>query len=120
MRLKTRIERVRVITKTFAPKEFSGFIGSGRRKAHITHSLAGGRGVVWCWKCGKIAVNKPRDLVKKCNEVPSTYGAATLRRLRRGQPPFGYKDWPTGDECAFRQLIIGTAATETRELEIQL
>ncbi len=112
LRIKTRIKRMRVLSKSFAPREFSGYIGSGRNKAHATHSLAGGRGVVWCWKCGKIAVNKPRGLVNKCTEVPSKYGAATLRRLRKGQPPYGLKDWPTGDDCFFRQLVVGTAEAE--------
>ena len=76
----------------------------------------GGRGVVWCWKCGKFAVNKPRGLVYACTEAPSTYGAATLRRLRNGQPPYGLKGWPTGDECYFRQLIVGNAEEEVHEL----
>ena len=106
--LKTRLKRIRCNTKTFAPREFSGYVGSGRRALHKSHSLAGGRGVVWCWKCGKIAITKPRGLVRRCTEVPNTWGKATLSRLRKGLPPYGHSDWPTGDSCTFRQLVINS------------
>ena len=115
-RLKTQIKRIRCITKSFAPREFSGFIGAGRRVAHSTHSLAGGRGVVWCWKCGKIATTKPRGLVKKCTEAPSPYGKATLKRLRNGLPPFTVKKWLEEGSSFFRQLTICDTADNTWNL----
>ena len=67
--------------------------------------------MVWCWKCGKVAVDKPRGLVQVCPEVPNEWGEKTLRRLRRGQPPYHLKQWPAGDECMFRKLVVNSQAT---------
>jgi hypothetical protein len=105
-KLKTRIVYARCRTKRFAPQQFSGFVGSGRRVIHSSHSTAGGRGVVWCWRCGCIATSKPRALTKACKGGPSVWGAKTLARLRRGQPPYGMLEWPRGDQGLFRQLQI--------------
>ena len=105
LNLKTRVKAVRLNTKSFSPQQFSGFIGSASRIAHASHSLAGGQGVVWCWKCGKVGVTKPRGLVRPCNQAPNAFGKATLDRLREGKPPYHLKNvWPDGS--MFRQLVI--------------
>ena len=113
--LKSRIKTVRCTKKSFAPREFSGFIGSNRKKAHTSHSLAAARGVVWCWRCGKVAVTKPKGLVRPCSGAPSPFGKRTLERLRKGLPPFHLKDWPTGDQVIYRQLTVCTTTDRTWE-----
>ena len=55
--LKTRVRTVRCTTKRFAPQEFSGFLGNGRRAVHKSHHLAGGEGsclVLEMWAGGHL------------------------------------------------------------------
>ena len=47
LQLKTRVASRRCRVKQFAPQEFDGFIGASKKPLHPSHSLAGGRGVVW-------------------------------------------------------------------------
>jgi hypothetical protein len=103
--LKTRVAYVRCNYKRFSPLEFSGFIGASTVPVHTSHSLAGGRGVVWCWHCGKFSVERSVGLTKPCAE-PSGYGLLNLRRLRAGKPPSSLGKWPVNDDSPFRQLII--------------
>jgi hypothetical protein len=109
--LKTKVAAVRCNKKSFAPKQFDGYIGSGRNQAHHTHFLASARGVVWCWRCGKVATVKPIGLCKPCTGVPNRFGKATLERLRKGKPPFHMKEWPPGDNTNHRQLVIACPNT---------
>jgi hypothetical protein len=103
--LKTRVAYVRCNYKRFAPQEFSGFIGASTIPVHPSHSLAGGRGITWCWRCGKFAVERSVGLTTVCKE-PSGYGILNLRRLRAGKPPSSLGQWPINDDTPFRQLII--------------
>ena len=73
---------------------------------HASHKLSGGRGLVWCWKCGKYAVERALGLTKVCPGVPSSYGALNLKRLGEGKPPYSLGQWPQGDVTIFRQLVI--------------
>jgi hypothetical protein len=104
---KTRIRRVRCAEKRFAPQEFSGLIGNGQRLIHSSHSLCGGRGLVWCWVCGRFATTAPRFLCSKCPGVANISGRANISRLKRGLPPYPLKgQWPDGEDTLFRQLKI--------------
>ena len=105
LNLKTRVARLRLNKKSFAPKEFTGYVGSGRKPLHRTHRLAAARGVVWCWKCGQTATFKPRGLTKPCR-APTDWGLATLKRLRKGKPPYNLDDWPDDDGAVYRQLVV--------------
>ena len=102
LKLKTKLARIRCNKKSFAPCEFSGFIGAARRRAHPSHTLATARGIVWCWKCGHVAKSKPRGLVQPCT-TPTPHGAATITRIRRGLPPYNFARWP-GD-APYRRLV---------------
>ena len=106
--LKTRVALVRCNHKRFAPQEFTGFIGNATIPIHRSHSLAGGRGVVWCWTCGRYAVIKPKLLCQPCPGGANASGKYTLQRLRNGLPPFGLGSWPEGDHSLFRQLRVTT------------
>ena len=69
-------------------------------------SLAGGRGVVWCWKCGCCATIKPKRLAEECGEL-TPFGRATLRRIREGNPPYHIApSWPNTDDSLFSKLIV--------------
>ena len=103
--LKTKVAYIRCNYKRFAPQEFSGFIGASTVPVHTTHSLAGGRGVVWCWHCGKFAVERSVGLNKPC-AAPSGYGLLNLKRFRAGKPPSSLGQWLVNDDSPFRQLII--------------
>ena len=106
--LKTNVKRVRCTIKRFAPQEFSGLLGSGRRPIHPTHSLAGGRGVVWCWKCGTHATIKPKTLAQPCRKVPTQFGRATLARIKKGKPPYGLgPDGPGADDTCLSDWLVG-------------
>ena len=102
LKLKTKLARIRCNKKSLAPRVFSGYIGAARRRAHPSHTLATARDIVWCWKCGHVAKSKPRALVLPC-EPPKPHGIATIRRIRRGLPPYGFARWP-GD-APYRRLV---------------
>ena len=108
--LVSQTRRLRYTTKSFAPREFSGYIGAGRRIAHESHKLAAARGVVWCWTCGKVAITKPRDLTAPCSGFANHFGQTTLARLRAGRPPFHLRDWPAGDDTVYRKLVVANQA----------
>ena len=104
---KTKLRRVRCVAKRFAPQEFSGRIGNGLRLIDKSHSLAGGRGIVWCWRCGNYATQRPHLLCQPCPGVPAAKGVATLARLRQGKPPYPLKGtWPEGEVTLFKQLKV--------------
>ena len=106
LKLKTKIARIRMNKKSFAPREFSGFLGAATKPLHPSHRLAAARGVVWCWKCGRTATVKPIALTKPCEPL-KPHGKATLKRLRQGRPPYNLKNkWPEGDDSVDRRLIV--------------
>ena len=75
--------------------------------AHTTHSLVGGRGIVWCWRCGVYAV-QPKLLCRPCRGGATQFGKVTLARLRRGLPPYGLRNrWPDGEDTLFLRLVVG-------------
>ena len=108
-KLKTKVKCVSNTVKDFGPKEFSGVLGTNDRVIHKSHSLAGKKGLVWCWKCGSFGTAIPRNLIKPCNGAPtSKAGADNLKRLRRGLPPWQLKGkWPYPDSALEGQLTIG-------------
>ena len=106
LKLKTRVALMRCRSKTFTPQEFTGVMGTGGRVIHKSHRLAGGRGVVWCWKCGYYAVIRPQKLCRPCPGAPGEKGAMTLARLRKGLPPYSVGKWSARDNSLFRKLRV--------------
>ena len=94
------------------------FWGGSKKHLQHTHSLAGGRGVVGCWKCGKYAVTKPSKLVLEC-KPPTDEGRRNLSRLRKGRPPVDLKDWPSLDNTMFRKLMIVTDNKRAEEADAE-
>ena len=87
------------------------FIGSARRVAHHTHSLGAARGVVWSWKCGNVAVVRPKGLIQPC-QPRSKFGERTLKTIRAGLPLFHLKDWPSGNDTVYRELVVSSSSTQ--------
>ena len=105
--LKTKVKRIRCNYKQFAPREFTGILGTGDRVIHKSHHLAGARGVIWCWRCGAYGTYKPRRLIEKCKGYPTQNGADNLSRLRKGLPPNHLKGvWPNPDTALCGQLKV--------------
>jgi hypothetical protein len=125
LKLKTRVAPMRCRSKTFTPQEFTGVMGTGGRVIHKSHRLAGGRGVVWCWKCGHYAVIRPQKLCRPCPGAPGEKGAMTLARLRKGLPPYSVGKWSARDNSLFRKLRVvdedsgGTESGSPRQPEQQ-
>ena len=71
--------------------------GERAQDLHSSHSLAYKQGIHWCWKCGKYASTRGRELLKPCPGAPTPAGEAVLRRLRNGQTPKAHLNWTSED-----------------------
>ena len=66
---------------------------SGVHPSHEIHMKIF-RGIRFCGKCGGIAVVRTRSLKLPCPAKPSVAGGKVLKRILKGQLPFGMKSWP--------------------------
>ena len=107
LRSKHRVVVPRLRTKTFSPLCLSQAraalqFGASQRQLHPSHSLAGARGLLWCWRCGCVATVCPRKLTEPC-KTPTRHGQLCLNRIRRGVPPYVFRgEWPIPQEGFYR------------------
>ena len=71
----------------------------GDRSTHHTHALSVFRGIVYCARCGVVAVTKQVLLLAPCEGrllgKPGYYGRSNIDRLGQGLVPYGVRGgWP--------------------------
>ena len=68
-------------------------VPSGIHPSHQIHMKVF-RGIRFCGKCGGIAVTRTRSLKLPCPNKPTVSGGKVLKRILKGQLPFGMSSWP--------------------------
>jgi hypothetical protein len=61
---------------------------------HSSHLLYSYRGIVWCSKCGNMAVHRPTGLKRQCKGTKNARGKLQAERLFRGVLPHAGMQWP--------------------------
>ena len=59
-----------------------------------SHRLYHKRGIIWCWECGVVASQTPRDLGQGCALKVTRGRKYWLNRLRAGETPRKGMQWP--------------------------
>ena len=73
------------------PRRFT--VRYGMRSSHVSHWLTTLKGLVFCSRCGLWAGQRLRRLASPCS-APTTSGSLALKRITRGQLPWGLREWP--------------------------
>ena len=99
--LATRCTAVGNTTDKPVPIPFA-YYGVGNRSAHYSHNLSIYRGLVFCNVCGHRAQYKMHNLYREC--VKTTAGAASLKKIFKGELPQNLTAWPdeTNDASQLR------------------